>query len=68
MTDIIPSLDDPLMKVAQVAKIFSVSQFTVRSWCRDGTLKAIKFGRDGAWRIQKSEMIRYANIRFGEKK
>jgi excisionase family DNA binding protein len=59
------SLDDPLLTVAEVADIFKVSTYTVREWIERGHFKATKVGT--RWRIPKSEVVRYANERYGDK-
>lgn len=61
---IIPSLDNPLYTVAQVAKMFGVDQPTVRLWIRQEKLNAVKVM--GRWRVQKSEVVRVANEEYGE--
>lgn len=60
---IIPSEDDPLLSPATVAQIFGVKPYTVTEWINQGKLKGVKVNR--LWRIQRSEMIRYANERYG---
>jgi excisionase family DNA binding protein len=60
------SPDDPLLSVAAVAKMFSVKPYTVRTWINQGKLKGHLLS--GRWRIQKSEVQRYANELFGDKK
>lgn len=62
---IIPSVDDPLMTVDEIASIFSVSKYTVREWLRDGKMKGTKIP-GGEWRVQHSEMVRFANEKYGE--
>lgn len=60
-----PSEEDPFLTTEQVAKIFAVTPLTVRDWCRDGKIKGVKIdGRN--WRILRSEMVRYANERYGD--
>lgn len=59
-----PSIEDPFLTPAQVASIFQVTDHTVREWLKAGTIKGIKLPT-GAWRIQQSEMTRFANERYG---
>lgn len=63
MTEIIPSQDDPLLTVGEVARIFSVEPYTVRTWLKTGKLAGTKL--EHSWRIQRSEMIRFANQQHG---
>lgn len=58
-----PSVDDPFMTTAELAKTFSVSRKTIERWINSGKLKGTKIGHN--WRVQRSEMIRFANERFG---
>jgi excisionase family DNA binding protein len=48
---------DPLLSVADVAQLLSVTEPTVREWIKDGKLRA---NRAGArfWRIRQSEVDR----------
>lgn len=41
------------LTVGQFAETMQVPEKTVRQWCRDGVLRAKKFGR--SWRIHPSE-------------
>lgn len=59
-----PSLDDPLLTVDEVAKIFSVTPRTVRLWCSEGKLKSVKLSTGGR-RVLKSDMVNFANERYG---
>lgn len=57
-----------LYTVAQVAKVFNVSAYTVRQWLNaDDGLRGIKVGtgNTGRWRVTKQEMVRFANDKFG---
>lgn len=65
MPEIIPSQDDPLLSPQKIAKMFDVKAFTVRQWINDGKLKAVKVGN--SWRVQQSEMVRFANEKYGDK-
>lgn len=61
---LVPSHDDPFLSPTKVAQIFDVKPATVRSWIEDGKLKATKVGN--RWRIQHSEMVRFANAQYGD--
>lgn len=58
------SKDDRFMTVEEVAEIFAVQPYTVRGWCKDGKIKAIKIGKQ--WRIQQSVMQDYAQGKYGD--
>lgn len=65
MTIITPSEEDPFMTTEEIGKIFNVGPATVRDWVKVGKLKGVKLdGRN--WRVLRSEMIRFANERYGE--
>lgn len=66
MSEIIPSHDDPLLSPTKVADIFDVKPYTVRKWIEEGRLNAVKVGT--RWRIQHSEMVRFANTQYGDSK
>ena len=66
MSKVIPSEDDPFLSPGKVAKIFDVKDYTVREWIDQGKLKAIKIA--GRWRIQQSEITRFANEKYGADK
>lgn len=65
MSTIVPSMNDPFLTVSEVAGIFAVTPATVRKWLRDGELSGIKLAGD-KWRIQQSEITRYANKKYGD--
>lgn len=57
-----------LYTVAQVAKVFGVSNYTVRVWLNaEKGLRGVKVGSGnrGCWRVTKQEMVRFANDKFG---
>lgn len=62
---IAPSEDDPLLTCQQVADIFSVRERTIRDWINEGKIRGVKLG-GRHWRIPKSEMIRFANEKYGD--
>jgi excisionase family DNA binding protein len=61
---VVPSPDNPLYSVGQVADMFGVKETTVRTWIRSNRLTAHKI--QGRWKVQKSELVRVANEEFGE--
>jgi excisionase family DNA binding protein len=56
--------DDKLYTTEEVAEIVKVTEWTVREWCKAGTLPAFKPGR--AWRIKHSDLKQFLNERHGE--
>lgn len=50
-------LGQPLLTVHETAAHLKVKQSTVRTWIREGRLRAIKFGRE--WRIVSSDLERF---------
>lgn len=52
--------DLPLLSVKQAAEMLGMSQSTVRSWCRDGTLPARKIGR--SWFVSRVALERLGNV------
>jgi len=49
--------EDPLLSVADVARLLSITQPTVREWIKEGKLRAHRAGAR-FWRIRKSEVDR----------
>lgn len=65
---VIDAEDLKLYTVKQVADIFQVTEYTVRSWLKEpGGLRGTKMGRGttGHWRITSQELVRFANQKFG---
>lgn len=56
---------DPLMTVAEVAKIFEVQPRTIREWLKADTMHGSKLPT-GGWRIPTSEVHRFANEKYGD--
>ena len=46
----------PALTVHQFAERLGVADKTVRRWLAEGTLKGIRFGQRGAWRIPAVEV------------
>lgn len=56
--------DDPYMTVEQIAEFFQVTPYTVRDWLKNSVLAGTKLnGR--LWRVRKSEVVRFANEKYG---
>lgn len=67
-TKVIDAEDLKLYTVKQVASIFQVGEYTIRSWLKDPNgLRGTKMGRGttGHWRVTGQEIVRFANERFG---
>ena len=47
-------LSKPMLTIHEVAALLKVKESTVRSWVRDGSLRAVKFGRD--WRVAQKDL------------
>lgn len=65
---VIEADDLKLYTVRQVAEIFQVTEYTVRSWLKqDDGLRGTKMGRGttGHWRVTSAELVRFANEKFG---
>ena len=54
-------LTRPMFTVHEVADLLKVKESTVRSWIHDGSLRAVKFGRD--WRVAQKDLEAYVNAR-----
>jgi excisionase family DNA binding protein len=60
---IVPTPENPLYGVGTVAKMFDVTQYTVREWIDSGVLPARKV--QGRWRIQHKDVVELANKEHG---
>ena len=38
--------DKPLLKVREVAEVLRVAPGTIRAWCREGKMRAIRIGKE----------------------
>lgn len=63
----VPTNDDPWLKPSEVAKMFSVTVYTVRLWCSEGKIGSVKLP-NGHIRIPHSAMVEYANKMYGDAK
>ena len=50
--------NDTVLTVHEVAVRFGVADKTVRRWLAEGSLKGVRFGRWGQWRIPAAEVER----------
>lgn len=50
---------------AEVAKKFSVTEYTVREWLRFGVIEGVKI--NGRWKVPHSELVRLATEKYGDK-
>lgn len=57
-------MTEKLYTTAEVANIVKVTEWTVREWCKAGTIPAIKPGR--SWRIKEQDLKEFLNERHGE--
>ena len=46
----------PFLTVKQTAKVIQESENTIRRWCNEGSLPAVKFAEGGHWRIVRSSL------------
>lgn len=56
-------MNEKLYTTQEVADICKVTEWTVREWCKAGSIKAIKPSR--AWRITESALKEFLNERHG---
>ena len=54
-------LSRPMLTVHEVADLLKIKESTVRTWIRDESLRAIKFGRD--WRVAYKDLEAFLNDR-----
>ena len=50
-------LSRPLLTIHEVAGLLKVKESTVRTWIKDGDLRAVKFGRE--WRVIQKDLEAY---------
>jgi excisionase family DNA binding protein len=60
------SADDRLLTVADVARLLSVTEPTVRMWIKEGKLRAQRAGAR-FWRIRESEVDRMLSEQAGDR-
>lgn len=53
-------LSKPLLTVHETAEQLKVKESTIRSWIRDGKLRAIKFGRE--WRVSMGDLEQFLDL------
>jgi excisionase family DNA binding protein len=56
--------DDPYLTVQDIVRELGVSELTVRTWIKDGRLRAIKAGR--AYRVRRSDLDKMTGARSDE--
>jgi excisionase family DNA binding protein len=56
-------VDDPFYNVADVARIFATSDYTVRRWLKSKKITGVKVGKN--WKIRESEIKRLAEEEYG---
>lgn len=57
--------DKQTMSTAQVAELFDVSTYTVRTWVREGKLTATK-SDTGRWVFDRDEVMEMLNRKYGD--
>lgn len=57
-------LSQRLYSTLEVAKMFGVTEYTVRDWIKEKKFRATKLGK--RWRIPESELVKFANEKYGE--
>lgn len=60
------AVDDRLLSVADVARLLSVTEPTVRVWIKEGKLRAQRAGAR-FWRIRQSEVDRMLSEQAGDR-
>jgi excisionase family DNA binding protein len=56
--------DDPFVTVPQIARELGVTEVSVRTWIREGRLRAIKAGR--SYRVRRSDLEKMTRFGGGE--
>ena len=56
--------DDPFVTVQQISRELGVTEVSVRTWIRQGRLRAIKAGR--SYRVRRSDLDRMTRVNGGE--
>lgn len=54
-------LSRPLLTLHEVSELLKVKEATVRTWINQGTLRAIKFGRE--WRVAFKDLEYFVEMR-----
>ena len=57
-------MEDPFVTVPEIAGELGVTQVSVRTWIRQGRLRAIKAGR--SYRVRRSDLDRMTRVNGGE--
>lgn len=54
-------LSKPMLTIHEVADLLKMKEATVRTWINDGSLRAVKFGRD--WRVAQKDLEAFVQER-----
>lgn len=54
-------LSKPMLTIHEVAGLLKMKETTVRTWINDGSLRAVKFGRD--WRVAQKDLESFVQER-----
>lgn len=54
-------LSKPMLTIHEVADLLKMKEATVRTWINDGSLRAVKFGRD--WRVAVKDLEAFVQER-----
>lgn len=54
-------LSQPMLTIHEVADLLKMKETTVRTWVNDGSLRAVKFGRD--WRVSQKDLEAFVEER-----
>lgn len=54
-----------MMSTKEAAEYFGVTPFTIREWCKDGTLKAVKPPGTKSWRIPRESVEKLVQTKYG---
>ena len=57
-------MEDPFVTVPEIAGELGVTEVSVRTWIRQGRLRAIKAGR--SYRVRRSDLDRMTRVNGGE--
>ena len=55
-----------MLNVKEAAEVFDVSEFTIREWCREGILEAVKPPGTKSWRIPRQSIEKLVQTKYGE--
>jgi excisionase family DNA binding protein len=58
-------MEDPFLTVSEIAAELGVTEVSVRTWIREGRLRAIKAGR--SYRVRRSDLDRMTRVNGGDR-